>query len=113
MLVLDESMVWLDQAVMAPTRGIRFPAGNYILEAEDGDYRYYRAPTSIEYRVFKDGKVTGDREMPGGIYISKAAITLVPAGGYLSVDDTHKMLTWKLGLDFMHLENQKWHMEKR
>jgi hypothetical protein len=112
-LVLGESMVWLDQALYDPTRGIRFTAGTYTLEAEDADYRYYRAPSPIEYRVFANGKVKDGRFMPGGIYLSKALISLVPAGGYLSVDDTNKTLVWKLGADFMHSEGQKWHLEEK
>lgn len=111
-LILNEPMVWLDQDIVAPTRGIRLPSGTYTMEAEDPDYIYYRSAAPIEYRVFHDGAVSDDRFMPGGIYLSKAAITLVPAGVYLTVDDTHKTLTWKLGLSFVRAEGSKWTHKK-
>jgi len=108
-LTLNEPMVWLDTLpVISPTRGIRLPSGKYELEAEDSDYLYYRAPVPIEYRIFHNGQVTSDRYMPGGIYLSKAVISLVPAGAYMSSDDTHKTLTWKLGAEFTHAEGTKW-----
>jgi hypothetical protein len=46
--------------------------------------------------------------MPGGIYLSKATISLIPAGVYMTTDETHKTLTWKLGSSFMHSEGTKW-----
>ena len=108
-LVFNESMVWLNAGPLVPaTKGIRLPSGRYELEAEDADYLYYRSPQPFEYRLFQDGKVKDSRFMPGGVYMSKAAITLVPAGVYLTNDGTHKTLIWKLGADFMQLEGTKW-----
>ena len=108
-LTLAEPMVFLDIVSGLPaTKGVRFPSGEYDLEAEDADYLYYRAPDRIEYRVFQSGQVKAQRFMPGGIYFSKALITLVPAGAYLSSDGTNKTLLWKLGAEFTHLEGTKW-----
>jgi hypothetical protein len=108
-IVLNEPMVFLDQGpYIAPSRGIRLMSGSYSLEAEDSDYLYYLSATPIEYRVFNNGVVTDTRFMPGGIYFSKSSISLVPAGAYLTVDDTHKILTWKLGLEFIKYQGSKW-----
>jgi hypothetical protein len=100
-------MVFLDDPVRT-AHGIRLLDGTYALEAEDDDYLYYRAPQKIEYRVFKNGAVVDGRFLPGGIYFSNAFLSLVLAGAYLTVDDTHKTLMWKLGLEFIHLEGSKW-----
>jgi hypothetical protein len=108
-LTLNEPEVWLDADLVRPaTKGLRFPSGEYDLEAEDADYFYYRAPERIEARFFQDGRVTNQKFIPGGIYVSKAFIALVPAGVYQSGDDTHKTLIWKLGSDFMRSEGTKW-----
>jgi hypothetical protein len=106
-VVFKEPMVWYDQALF-PTRGIRFPQGTYSLEAEDSEYRYFRAPSQIEYRVLQSGKVTDDRFMPGGLFLKKALINLVPAGAYLPVDAHTNVLTWKLGGDFLNMEGGRW-----
>ena len=105
-LTLREPMVRLDAA--RATRGIRLPSGDYVLEAEDADYLYYRAPERIEFRIFADGQVQKQGFIPGGIYVSKAFIALVPAGVYQTSDDTHKTLIWKLGADFLRDEGTKW-----
>jgi hypothetical protein len=108
-LTVNEPMVVLDAPPPLPaTRGIRFPAGTYVLEAEDGDDLYYRAPDKIEYRIFTNGVASDGRFIAGGIYVSKHSVDLVPAGAYMSVDETHKVLTWKLGSDFLSLEGSKW-----
>jgi hypothetical protein len=108
-LTLNEAMVFFDQGgFLSPNRGLRLREGTYILEAEDDDYLYYKAPQQIEYRVFRDGKVVDGRFLPGGIYLSKSLSILNPAGAYLAVDDTHKTLMWKLGTEFLHFEGSKW-----
>lgn len=109
-LTFNEPEVWLDGdgLVRSTTRGIRLPAGDYQLEAEDADYLYYRASERFEMRVFQDGQVKDSRFMTGGIYVSKALIALVPAGVYFSSDEKNKTLVWKLGSDFMRSEGSKW-----
>jgi hypothetical protein len=106
-VVFKEPEVWYDQA-FAPTRGIRFPEGTYQLEAEDSEYRFFRAPSQLEYRVLQTGKVTDDHFMPGGLCLSKRAFDLVPAGAYLFVDEHTNVLTWKLGRNFMNMEGGRW-----
>jgi len=103
-LIVNEAMIFTD---FGKTSAVRFTPGTYVMEAEDDDYVYYRAPDQIEYRVFRNGRPDG-RFMPGGIYFNKALISLVPAGAYLTVDGTHKTLTWKLGAEFIRLEGDKW-----
>ena len=110
-VVFKESMVFYDRA-FAPSHGIRFPEGRYVLEAEDREYRYYRAPTNIEYRVFANGIVSDGRFMPGGLFLGKQTLKVVPAGAYLSSEGNNtNMVTWKLGGEFLRLEGAKWHRE--
>ena len=105
-VIFNQSMVWYDS--LRKTRGILFPEGKYQLEAEDNEYYYFKAPKELEYRIFENGKTTDMRTMPGGLYLSKSAFNMVPAGAYLSVSDEKKTLTWKLGSDFMRMENDEW-----
>jgi hypothetical protein len=109
-VVLYEPLVFLDQGpLVTASHGVRLPNGIYGLEAEDSDNFYYRAPADIEYRTFgSDGKVSGRRFMPGGLYVSKATISLVPIGAYVAIDESHKILTWRLGGEFSRLEGKKW-----
>ncbi|MBS0280557.1 MAG: hypothetical protein JSR25_05300, partial [Proteobacteria bacterium] len=72
------------------------------------DYLYYRAPERFEWRLFENDQVKKAGFEQGGIYVSKAFIALVPAGVYMSSDETKKTLIWKLGSDFMRLEGSKW-----
>jgi hypothetical protein len=106
-VVFKEPEVWTDQ-IFGPTSGIRFPQGTYHLEAEDGEYRFFRAPTDLEYRMFQNGQLIHARFMPGGLCLSKHAFDLVPAGAYSFVDVHTNVLTWKLGTEFMHMEGGRW-----
>jgi hypothetical protein len=106
-IVFHERMVWYNQP-RNPTRGIRFPAGTYRLEAEDDEYRYFRAPSDVEYRIFRDGRAVDGRFMPGGLFLGKTIWKAVPAGAYLSVDPTTKVATWNLGRNFLKLEGKLW-----
>ena len=106
-VVFKEAMVWLDRT-FSPTRGIRFPEGVYTLEAEDKEYYYFRAPRDIEYRVFEDGRVVDGNFMPGGLYLGKKLLMMVPAGAYLSVNEQNKTMTWRLGGDFLRMEGRTW-----
>ena len=51
-VTVPEGMVWYDAS--PPTRGLRFPAGTYVLEAEDSDYLYFRSSAPLEMRVFNE-----------------------------------------------------------
>ena len=102
-----DGIVMTDSPI-APSRGIRFPAGTYTLEAEDGVYYYFAAPTPIEYRIFKGGQAVDGRFIPGGLAIAKGGIHLVPAAGYMSHAEGTKTLTWKLGAEFFTLQGRYW-----
>jgi len=103
---VPEGMVWYDAS--PPTRGLRFPAGTYVLEAEDSDYLYFRSPAPLEMRVFKDGKVIDGHDIPGCLMLSKRLISRIPAAGYIDDGGSSKMMVWKLGRDFLHREGKDW-----
>ena len=92
---------------LQPSRGIRFPPGVYVLEAEDKEYLYFRSSSPLEFRVFKDKKVVEDKEIPGGIMLGKSVLKLVPAGGYTDGEISTKVLVWKLGSEFVGLKNRE------
>jgi hypothetical protein len=110
-VLFKESMVWYDQGP-APTRGVKLPEGAYVLEAEDTDYRYFHAPSQIEYRRFQNGNVTDARFFDGGLALSKSSLGLNAASVYQSGDASNKalvkILIWKLGGDFLKMEGSKW-----
>jgi hypothetical protein len=103
-VAIPNGMVWY--ASPAQSSGIRFPAGTYVLEAEDDDYWYFRSPTPLEFRSFVHGKPTEEHTNPGGLMLGKHALRLVPAGGY--IDGSNKSMIWKLGGDFLAMEGKQW-----
>ena len=103
---VPEGMVFYDTS--PATRGIGFPAGIYGLEAEDDDYYYFRSAEPLDCRVFKDGKVSDRRLIPGGIMFAKRFST-IPAGGYIDAEDPKKKLAvWKLGREFLAQKGAVW-----
>lgn len=105
-----EPMVWLDSPA-AETKGIRFPAGVYQLEAEDDDYFYYRAPQPIEVRTVKNHQPVDGRDVPGGLMLAKR-FSLLPGGGYIDGEHGEKIMLMKLGGDFLQMEGSKWKRSK-
>ena len=104
-VTVPEGMVWYDGSPR--TRGLRFPAGRYTLEAEDADYWYLRSPAPLEFRDFTGGQPTSVRNLPGGIMMSKR-FSIVPAAGYIEGEGTTEVMVWKLGQEFLQLEGKAW-----
>lgn len=88
------------------SRHIAFPPGAYRLEAEDDEYEYFAAPVPLGYRRI-DGDNVSQQRIPGGIALAKR-FSLVPAAGYASLAPGRKMLTWKLGAEFLSAEGGYW-----
>lgn len=105
-IVVPEGMVFLD--AQPANRGIRFPAGTYVLEAEDADYLYFRSAAPLEIRVFADGQMVDGRNIEGGLMLGKGLIRMVPAGAYIDGDEGEKILVWKLGKAFVREEGESW-----
>jgi len=91
------------------TRGIRFPEGTYILEAEDSEYFYYKSPTPLDLRVFEKGQLVDLKNLNGGLMLLKSSFSMVPGSGYISdLDPYKKVQIWKLGREFINLEGKEW-----
>src|SRR6202012_3516391 len=56
-LTLKEPEVWYDG--QPPRNGIRLPAGDYVIEAEDDAFWYFAAPAQIELRGLNAGTFAG------------------------------------------------------
>jgi hypothetical protein len=82
-LTVSESMVWY--ANSSQEFGVRFLQGTYVLEAEDDDYWYFRAPEPLEFRHLARGSTTDQYTSLGGLMLAKQTLRAVPAGGYLEV----------------------------
>jgi hypothetical protein len=106
-VTVSDGMVWY----AGPSResGIRFPAGNYMLEAEDGDYWYFASVAPLEFRQFSHGRPTEQNTSAGGLMLGKHSLRLVPAAGYIDGDGPSKVMVWKLGGDFLAMEGHQWH----
>jgi hypothetical protein len=104
-LSVPEGMVWYDAS--PATHGLRFPAGRYMLEAENSDYWYFRSPVPLEFHVLQNGKIVDSRDIPGGLMLAKH-FSMIPGGGYIDGEGQAKMMVWKLGKEFLHLEGKYW-----
>jgi hypothetical protein len=105
-LTVGEEMVWDDKALAS--RELRFPTGNYALEAEDADYWYMRSPAPLTLLEFKKGVQTESRHLRGGIAIGKYTTRSVPAAGYIDGQESSRILIWKLGKGFLSREGKDW-----
>ena len=109
-LTLLEPMVWTNgRTYETSTKGERLPEGTYVLEGEDAEYLYFKAPKPIEMRVLKDGKQVDGRDIPGGLALAKS-FKLVPAATYLDVGPREGTVTlvFKHGGEFMEMRGEKW-----
>ena len=91
-----------------PTRGLRYPEGKYVLEAEDEDYFYYKSPNPLELRMLKNGESYDQRNFSGGLMVSKSDFSLAPGGGYLDISEGKKLQFWKHGKELLRLEGKEW-----
>jgi hypothetical protein len=105
-IIFNNSMVWYDNH--RRNEGILFPKGTYILEAEDKEYFYFMAPDDLEFRSFKDGQTVDVKFVAGGLFLSKERLNMVPGGAYRNDGNTKKTLLWKLGSNFMRMEDEGW-----
>jgi hypothetical protein len=105
-LTITHDMVWYDKS--PPSQGLRFPAGIYVLEAQDDDYWYMRSSAPLEFVVFRKGGKAESRNISGGVMIGKYLFRAVPAAGYIDGEGSSRVLVWKLGSDFLGREGQDW-----
>jgi hypothetical protein len=98
-------MVWYENAMRSS--GMRFPPGNYTLEAVDKDYWYFKAPAPLEFRKFSHGQITEQHSRPGGLMLAKQSRRLVPAAAYVDGDGQTKLMVWKLGGDFLAMQGHQ------
>lgn len=105
-ITVTEAMVWYDAS--PPAHGLRFPAGIYVLEAQDDEYWYMRSGVPLEFKEFRKGGKVDSRNLPGGIMIGKYSFRAVPAAGYIDGEGSTRILIWKLGSEFMGREGRGW-----
>jgi len=106
-VAIPEGMVWYENATR--DSGMRFPPGNYTLEADDEDYWYFRSAAPLEFRKFSHGQVTEQHLSPGGLMLAKRSLQPVPAAAaYVDGDGQTKLMVWKLGGDFLAMQGHQW-----
>ena len=62
-LTVATDMLFYDAS--RPHYGIRFPAGIYVLEAQDNEYWYLRGSLPLEFKEYKKGGTVDARRLPG------------------------------------------------
>ncbi len=107
-LTLKEPGVWLNGPTSTATKGIRLPAGQYILEAEDGDFLYFRAPAPIGMRRLQRGQTLDGPDMPGGLALHKKIPLFPAAATYVDVSPGRKMLVFEHGSEFLRERGTLW-----
>ena len=105
-ITVSHDMVFYDAS--PPTQGLRFPAGTYALEGQDGEYWYMRSSGPLGMQDFRRGGETDKHSLHGGIALGKYSTRSVPAAVYIDGEGTAKVLIWKLGKDFMGGEGRVW-----
>jgi hypothetical protein len=105
-ITVMHEMVWYDAS--PPVHELRFPAGIYALEAQDGEYWYMRSSTPLELDEFRKGGKLEKRSIQGGIMIGKYSFRAVPAAGYIDGEGATRVLIWKLGGEFINSEGKDW-----
>lgn len=105
-IIVSHDMVFYDAS--PPVQGLRFPAGTYVLEGQDGEYWYMRSSVPLEFLAFRKGGNAGSRSIAGGIMIGKYSFRAVPAAGYIDGEGSTRIEVWKLGSEFLKLEGQDW-----
>jgi hypothetical protein len=105
-ITVSHDMVFYDAS--PPAQGLRFPAGTYALEGQDGEYWYMRSSIPLEFLAFRKGGKADTRNIAGGIMIGKYSFRAVPGAGYIDGEGSTRIEVWKLGSDFLKREGKDW-----
>lgn len=98
-------VTWHDK--QPPSLTLSIPTGVYVLEAEDSDYLYFLSTKPLLYQVYNEKGVRVDSiDMVGGLYFGKKDKHL--AGVYQYVNESKRILVWKLNNDFYNIEGKAW-----
>lgn len=82
--------------------------GRFVLDAQDEDYWYFRAPTAMQRAIYDSGQLFSTDLFPGGIAIGKKKGMIFPAAVYRSDGSMDRTLIWKFGREFMQAEGTLW-----
>ena len=105
-ITVSHDMVFYDAS--PPAQSLRFPAGTYALEGQDGEYWYMRSSVPLEFLAFRKGGKADSRNIAGGIMIGKYSFRAAPGAGYIDGEGSTRIEVWKLGGDFLKLEGKDW-----
>jgi major membrane immunogen (membrane-anchored lipoprotein) len=107
-LVMSAPLDWF-----ASENGDRYdiwlPQGTYHIEAEDNDYRYYKAPGQVTLGKKKIFSAQNNMPQGGGIFFSKNAGCKYPSGAYVDFKDGEKLLVFYFDFRFTGQEGKRWH----
>jgi hypothetical protein len=82
--------------------------GVYVLDAQDGDYWYYRAPVALQRAIYESDNSARPDFFPGGIAIGKRKNMIFPAAVYKSDGSLDRIILWRFGSEFHKVEGTVW-----
>ena len=107
-LILSAPLDWF-----ASEKGDRYdiflPQGNYLVEAEDSDYLYYKAMTGVTMGKKKLFSAQDNMPQGGGIFFSKRSGSKYSSGAYVDSTDGKKLLVFFFDFRFTAQEGKRWH----
>lgn len=107
-MTFHEARVWFNGPVSRATKGVRLPDGVYVLEAEDKDYLYFRAPALIQMRRIENQQTREGVDLPGGFALYKR-FAIYPFGAvYVDEPPGRKVLVFLFGGEFVPLRGKLW-----
>jgi hypothetical protein len=107
-LILSAPLDWF-----ASENGDRYdiflPQGQYLIEAEDSDYLYYRAVARVTLGKKKFFSTQDNMPQEGGIFFSKRPGSKYSSGAYVDYEGGKKLLVFFFDFRFTTQEGKQWH----
>lgn len=108
-LVLLDTLNWFVSVPPTHREDAYLPKGTFIYVGEDVQYRYYKAPEKITYRLRNPllGTMIDERIGEGGIYLSKTQ-RLRRGGIYVHLENDKVERLLRFDASFFRAEGRKW-----
>ncbi len=91
-------------------QAVRLLPGEYLSEAQDAQYIFYRSPNLIEYRQLENRQVVDGKNSAGGVAVAKEPQwTIPPYGVYMDGEKPgEKIIIFALGTEFQQHRLRSW-----
>lgn len=96
-----------------PSQGVVLPIGKFLLESEDINYWYFKAPKPLVLALYEFGHQTNGMRIAGGVALRKTNADPAQPLAYMYTDDTTrngKILLWHTTKEFAKNRGDKWRL---